>query len=302
MTLPEINTLFSTDEKCRELLERLRWPEGVNCPRCKDTRVSRMKDYAKFECVGCQYQFTVMSGTIFHDTHLPLPTWFLAVLLLCESKKGMSAMQLKRTLWGEHKGSYKTAWYLCHRIRAAMATAEKTMLYGTVEMDEAYVGGVQRGRQNKPGRGLSAKEIVIGIRQRGGETRFFHAADCKSGTPAQFIRENVSEDVDVIVADEFNAYPSAMKATGHAAKHKTIKHKAKVYVDGDIHTNTVESAFSLLKRGVIGTWHRISAKHLAAYLEEMTFRFDRRGRSDLFVDTLRHMVTADPLTFDHLTA
>jgi transposase-like protein len=214
----------------------------------------------------------------------------------------MSAMQLKRTLWGEHKGSYKTAWYLCHRIRAAMATAEKTMLYGTVEMDETYVGGVQRGHQNKPGHGLSTKEIVIGLRQRGGETRFFHAADAKSGTLAQFIKENVSEDVDVIVTDEFNAYPGAMKATGHTEKHKTIRHKSKVYVDGDIHTNTVESAFSLLKRGIVGTWHRISAKHLAAYLEEMTFRFNRRGRSDLFVDTLRHMVTADPLTFETLTA
>jgi transposase-like protein len=302
MTLPEINQMYSTDDCCRELLERLRWPEGVECPRCKDRRVSRMKDYARFECVGCEYQFTVTSGTIFHDSHLALPLWFLAVLLICESKKGMSAMQLKRTLWGEHKGSYKTAWYLCHRIRAAMATAEKTMLYGTVEMDETYIGGIQRGHQNKPGHGLSTKEIVIGLRQRGGETRFFHAADCKSGTLAQFIRDNVSEDVDVIVTDEFNAYPGAMKATGHTEKHKTIKHKAKVYVDGDIHTNTVESAFSLLKRGVIGTWHRISAKHLAAYLEEMTFRFNRRGRADLFVDTLRHMVTANPLTFENLTA
>lgn len=261
-----------------------------------------MKDYARFECVGCQYQFTVMSGTIFHDSHLPLPMWFLAVLLICEAKKGMSAMQLKRTLWGQHKGSYKTAWYLCHRIRAAMATAEKTMLFGTVEMDETYVGGVQRGHQDKAGHGQSKKQIVIGLRQRGGETRFFHAEDAKSGTLAQYIKDNVSEDVDIIVTDEFNAYPGAMKATGLTAKHKTIKHKAKIYVDGEIHTNTVESAFSLLKRGIIGTWHRISAKHLEAYLEEMTFRFNRRGRSDLFVDTLRHMVTADPLTFEELTA
>jgi transposase-like protein len=301
MTLPEVNKMYSTDECCRELLERLRWPEGVECPRCKDRRVSRMKDYARFECVGCEYQFTVTSGTIFHDSHLALPLWFLAVLLICESKKGMSAMQLKRTLWGEHKGSYKTAWYLCHRIRAAMATAEKTMLYGTVEMDETYIGGKQH-TYHKAGFGDSNKQVVIGIRQRGGETRFFHAADAKSGTLAQYIRENVSEDVDVIVTDEFNAYPTAMKFLKMTERHKTIKHKAKVYVDGDIHTNTVESAFSLLKRGIIGTWHRISAKHLAAYLEEMTFRFNRRGRSDLFVDTLRHMVSADPLTFEKLTA
>lgn len=302
MTLLDLNQMFSTDDRCRELLERLRWPEGVMCPRCKDTRVSRMKDYARFECVGCEYQFTVTSGTIFHDSHLPLPVWFLAILLLCEAKKGMSALQLKRTIWGEHKGSYKTAWYLCHRIRAAMATAEKNMLYGTVEMDETYIGGIQRGHQDKPGHGRSKKQIVVGLRQRGGEARFFHAEDAKSGTLAKYIRENVSEDVDVIVTDEFNAYPTAMKSLALADRHKTIKHKSKVYVDGDIHTNTVESAFSLLKRGIIGTWHRISAKHLEAYLEEMTFRFNRRGRSDLFVDTLRHMVTADPLTFEALTA
>src|SRR6202167_4169204 len=301
MTLPEVNSMFSTADKCRELLERLRWPEGVTCPRCKDRRVSRMRDYARFECVGCEYQFTVMSGTIFHDSHLPLPMWFLAVLLLCEAKKGMSAMQLKRTLWGEHKGSYKTAWYLCHRIRAAMATAEKSMLYGTVEMDETYVGGHQRGNQ-KPGNPLCKKEIVIGLRQRGGETRFFHAEDAKSGTLAQFIRDNVSEDVDVIVTDEFNAYPGAMKALGLTERHKTIKHKAKVYVDGDIHTNTVESAFSLLKRGIIGTWHRISAKHLEAYLEEMQFRFNNRHNTYLFRDTLIKLIEAPVLEYKKLTA
>jgi transposase-like protein len=302
MTLPEVNTMFSTDEKCRELLERLRWPEGVMCPRCKDHRISRMKDWARFECSMCQYQFTVMSGTIFHDSHLPLPMWFLAVLLICEAKKGMSASQLKRTLWGQNKGSYKTAWYLCHRIRAAMASAEKTMLYGTVEMDETYIGGIQRGHQDKPGHGKSKKQIVIGLRERGGETRFFHAEDAKSGTLAQYIKDNVSEDVEVIVTDEFNAYPTAMKSLALTEKHRTIKHKAKVYVDGDIHTNTVESAFSLLKRGIIGSWHKISAKHLESYLQEMEFRFNRRHSKTLFLDTLRHMVTADPLTFENLTA
>ncbi|MGD0347361.1 MAG: IS1595 family transposase [Terracidiphilus sp.] len=302
MTLPEINTMFSTDEKCRELMERLRWPEGVVCPRCKDSRVSRMKDYARFECVGCEYQFTVTSGTIFHDSHLPLPMWFLAVLLICEAKKGMSASQLKRTLWGQNKGSYKTAWYLCHRIRSAMASEEKAMLYGTVEMDETYIGGVQRGHQDKPGHGHSTRQIVVGLRQRGGEVRYFHAEDAKSGTLAQYIKDNISEDVDVIVTDECNAYPSAVKSLGITEKHRTIKHKAKIYVDGEIHTNTVESAFSLLKRGIIGSWHRISAKHLESYLQEMEFRFNRRNSKTLFLDTLRHMVTADPLTFEELTA
>jgi transposase-like protein len=306
MTLPEVTMQFSTEARCRELLERLRWPEGVMCPRCKDSRVSRLKDYARFECSICEYQFTVTSGTIFHDTHLPMPIWFLAVLLICEAKKGMSANQLRRTIWGEHKGSYKTAWYLCHRIRAAMASAEKTMLYGTVEMDETFVGGRQKSKAGHAGRipySESNKTPVIGIKQRGGELRFFKAEDVKSGTLAKYIKENVSEDVDVIMTDDHTAYPGALIQAGVSKeKHKTVNHHAKVYVDGDITTNGIESAFSLLKRGIVGSWHKVSAKHLPAYLEEMTFRFNRRGRADIFIDTLRHMVTADPLTFEELTA
>lgn len=300
MTLPEVNTLYSTDDRCRELLERLRWPEGLICPRCKDTHISRLKEYARYECVGCRYQFTATSGTIFHDSHLPLPIWFIAVLLLCEAKKGMSAMQLKRTIWGKDKGSYKTAWYLCHRIRAAMKEVDQPMLDGTVEMDETYVGGKNRG--GGQGARLENKEVVIGLRQRNGDLRFFHAEDAKSGTLAKYIRENVSTDVDVLITDSFPAYKHAVGD----AEHKIVNHHAGEYVRYEngacVTTNTVESAFSLLKRGIMGSWHKISAKHLPAYLDEMTFRFNRRTRSDLFIDTLRHMVTASVLTFEKLTA
>jgi transposase-like protein len=300
MTLPEVNTLYSTDDRCRELLERLRWPEGLICPRCKDTHISRLKEYARYECVGCRYQFTATSGTIFHDSHLPLPIWFIAVLLLCEAKKGMSAMQLKRTIWGKDKGSYKTAWYLCHRIRAAMKEVDQPMLDSTVEMDETYVGGKNRG--GGQGARLENKEVVIGLRQRNGDLRFFHAEDAKSGTLAKYIRENVSTDVDVLITDSFPAYKHAVGD----AEHKIVNHHAGEYVRYEngacVTTNTVESAFSLLKRGIMGSWHKISAKHLPAYLDEMTFRFNRRKRSDLFIDTLRHMVTASVLTFERLTA
>ncbi|MGC2698498.1 MAG: IS1595 family transposase [Candidatus Angelobacter sp.] len=297
MTLPELNTRFNTDERCREILTKLRWPNGVECPRCKSTDILWIDSRKQFDCRECEYQFSVTSGTIFNDSHLPLQTWFMAVLLLVEARKGMSANQVKRTLGI----SYKTAWYLCHRIRKAMASTEKPMLDGTVELDETYVGGKQRGGFG--GRGSGNKEVVFVIRQRGGELRFFHAEDAKSGTLAQYIKENVSQDVEVLVTDEFGAYPNAFKRAGHDnTKHKTIKHKDRVYVQGDIHTNTVENAFSLLKRGIMGTWHKISAKHLAAYLEEMTFRFNRRKSHTLWIDTLRHMVTADPLTFETLTA
>jgi transposase-like protein len=296
MTLVDVINLFDTDDKCRELLVRLRWPHGVECPRCKMPAVDLATAKQLFYCKECDYQFTVTASTIFNDSHLPLTKWFLATLLLCEARKGMSANQIKRTLGV----SYKTAWYLCHRIRAAMKEVERPMLDGTVEMDETYVGGKKRGACIR-GRGAE-KEVVIGIRQRGGDLRFFHAKNAKSATLAEYIRENVSEDVDVIVTDEWSAYPDAMRRTDNAKKHKTIRHKGHVYVDGDIYTNTVESAFSLLKRGIMGTWHRISAKHLAAYLDEMTFRFNRRKSHDLFLDTLRHMITAPVLTFEKLTA
>lgn len=299
MTLIDVHTLFSTDEKCREILKRLRWPNGPECQRCKGHATSLETDKDLLYCGECDYQFTVTSGTIFHDTHLPLLKWFVAVHLLCESRKGMSANQMKRILGV----TYKTAWYLCHRIRAAMKEANQ-MLDGTVEMDETYVGGKAKNMHKKDrekkikGRGNVGKEIVIGIRKRNGDLCFFHAEDTKTHTLAKFIQDNISEDVDVICTDEFPAYE---KAVGRH-NHKSVDHKSGVYVDGAIHTNSIESAFSLLKRGIVGSWHKVSAKHLPAYLNEMTFRFNRRKRSDLFIDTLRYMVTADPLTYQNLTA
>ena len=295
MNLVDINTLFGTEDKCRELLVRLRFPEGPCCLRCKSPVVKLDTDKQLFYCKDCDYQFSVTSGTVFNDSHLPLGKWFLTTHLLCEAKKGMSACQIQRTVGM----SYKTAWYLCHRIRHAMAQTDKPMLDGKVEMDVTYVGGKVKGKGHIVG--FDNKEVVVGIRKRNGDLRFFHARDAKGGTLAQYIRENISEDVEVIFTDDASANDAAMRKAKRM-NHKKINHSSGVYVMGDIHTNTVESAFSLLKRGIMGTWHRISAKHLPAYLEEMEFRFNRRKRSDLFVDTLRHMVTAPVLTFQKLTA
>lgn len=297
MNLADLITQFSTDERCRELLRRLRWPAGVECPRCKQASIELETEKELFYCKDCDYQFSVTAGTIFNDSHLPLTKWFMAALLLCEAKKGISACQIQRTIGV----SYKTAWYLCHRIRASMVQVDKPMLDGTVEMDETYVGGKALGR------GHSAmydnKEVVIGLRKRGGDLRLFHVKNNTSKTLAKYIKENVSEDLEMIVTDEWRGYPKAMIRAGvHKRQHKTINHKSKVYVVGDVHTNTIENAFSLLKRGMMGTWHHVSAKHLSAYLEEMEFRFNRRKNSDLFLDTLRHMTTASALTFEKLTA
>ena len=297
MNLMDLNTMFSTDAKCRELLVRLRWPEGPRCLRCSMPVVELETEKQLFYCKGCDYQFSVTAGTVFNDSHLPLVKWFTATLLLCEAKKGMSACQIQRTLG---IGSYKTAWYLCHRIRHAMTQTDKPMLDGKVEMDVTYVGGWNRNK-GQVGK-FDNKEVVVGIRKRNGDLRFFHARDAKSGTLAKYIRENISEDVEVIFTDDAAANPVAIRKAGKKADHKTIVHSKGSYVVGDVHTNTVESAFSLLKRGILGTWHRVSAKHLPSYLEEMEFRFNRRNRPDLFIDTLRHMVTAPVLTFEKLTA
>jgi transposase-like protein len=290
VNLVDINTLFGTEDKCRELLVRLRFPEGPHCLRCKGPVVRLETEKQLFYCKDCDYQFSVTSGTVFNDSHLPLNKWFLTTHLLCEAKKGISACQIQRTVGM----SYKTAWYLCHRIRSAMIESQRPMMDGVLEIDETYIGGKAR-------RGLprSDKQVVIGIRKRGGELRLLHVDSATSETIRKVMAENVSEDVEVIVTDESAIYPFAF-TVGQKKLHKTICH-SKEYVSGNAHTNTVESAFSLLKRGIIGTWHKVSAKHLPAYLEEMVFRFNRRKHSDLFLDTLRHMVTAPTLTFEKLT-
>jgi transposase-like protein len=291
MNLVDINTLFGTEDKCRELLVRLRFPEGPRCLRCKGPAVELATEKQLFYCKDCDYQFSVTSGTVFNDSHLPLAKWFLTTHLLCEAKKGMSACQVQRTVGM----SYKTAWYLCHRIRSAMVESQKEMIGGAVEIDETYIGGNAR-------RGLprTEKQVVIGIRKRNGELRLLHVDSATSETIRKVMADNISEDVEVIVTDESPIYPYAF-TVNQKKLHKTICH-SKEYVVGDIHTNTVESAFSLLKRGIVGTWHKVSAKHLPAYLEEMSFRFNRRKNPDLFLNTLRHMVTAPVLTFEKLTA
>jgi transposase-like protein len=280
-----------TQEECRAILEELRWKDGIRCPRCDGDKISRIRKRFQYDCDSCRYQFSVTSGTIFHDSHLPLPKWFAATYLMCESKKGISANQLKRNL----HTSYQTAWHLCHRIRAAMLEVAPEKLGGTVEIDETYVGGKKRRWRPK-----SDKQVVIGIRQRNGDLRMIHAQDAKSETVREIINANVGGHVEVIMTDESAIYPWALDKMGKGI-HKTVNH-TREYAHGDVHTNTVESAFSLLKRGIVGTWHKVSAKHLPAYLDEMCFRFNNRKNPYLFRDTLIKMIQSPNLEYKNLTA
>jgi len=201
---------FGSENKCREhLLEVLRWPDTIVCRPCKSIHISKIVKRRQFDCDKCRYRFSFTAGTVFNDSHLPLWKWFLCVYLLFESKKGMSANQLKRVLGIP----YKTAWHLCHRVRAAMKEVNPDPLGGTVEIDETLVGGRTSGRHCKT-QNNNNKTVVAAIKRRRCDLRFFNAADVKAGTLARYIKENISKDVHVIITDEFPAYPPQLLKRG----------------------------------------------------------------------------------------
>jgi transposase-like protein len=290
MNLPKLIAQFSDNERCRAYLERLRWPNGVACTRCQSKNVLELPEREKYECRDCSYQFTVTSGTIFHDTHLSLSKWFLAIYLMTESKKGMSALQIKRTL----DIAYQTAWHLCHRIRAAMREINAELLRGVVEVDETYVGGKVRGM----GGGYKGnKAIAIGAVQRAGKIRLQVIEHADKATLHQFIHDNTAPDTEAIYTDELPAYWGIEDAD---TKHKWVNHSAEEWVVGDVHTNGIESVWSLLKRSIIGSYHRVSIKHLDAYLDELEHRFNNRKNEYIFRDTLTKLVNAAKLPYQEL--
>ena len=293
MTLSRLMVDFDTDVECRAALEQLRWPNGVRCPRCDSVSISRITTRKQFDCNACRYRFSVTTGTIFNDSHLALPKWFMAVLIMCEAKKGISANQLKRTLGVAHK----TAWYLCHRIREAMAEVNKAQLTGTVEVDETYIGGQARG----VGRGnyKPHKQMVVAALQRGGNLRIEKGPRNDRKTLHGFIKAHVSDDAENLYTDGLMAYRGV---ADHNTKHEVVEHIDGEYVRGDVHTNSVEGAFGLFKRAIVGSFHQISVKHLDRYLDEFEFRFNNRKNAHLFRDTLTRLVTAKALPYERLTA
>lgn len=281
---------FHDEDDCRRYLEGLRWPDGAKCPRCGSDKLSRIKKRPQFDCDSCRYQFSVTAGTIFHDTHLPLWKWFLAVYLIVEAKKGVSANQLKRTLGV----SYKTAWYLCHRIRAAMNEVDAQLLKGIVEADETFVGGKVEGM----GRGYTDnKTVVVGAIQRGGTIRLQVVKGRDRETLQGFIRENVAGETEAIYTDEL---PSYLGIGDEDTRHEAVKHRIGEYVRGDVHTNSIENVWSLLKRSIIGSYHQVSAKHLDAYLDELEFRFNNRENPYMFRDAMLKLLLAETLPYKKL--
>jgi transposase-like protein len=306
ISIAEIFIKFSTDEQCLAYIEQMRWPDGVvRCPQCGNDKISKVerkttsKNRRKwfYLCLEktCHNQFSPTSGTLFADSHLPLITWFHAIGLMLNAKKGISAKQLQRDLG---IGGYKTAWYLNHRIREAMGNGDIPKLGGIVEIDETYVGGKIRGKGQEYAR--QKKQVVMGAIERGGELRLKHVAEATVTDFRQFIRENVSPDVERVMTDQHRAYPNALEEM--VDRHETVNHIKHEYVRGDVTTNSIESAFSLLKRGIIGQYHKLSGKHLQRYLTEFEYRFNRRGDADVFIETVRRLCGFKPLRFTDLTS
>ena len=294
MNLISLMDNFQTDEQCREALENVRWPSGIYCTRCGCVEVLELEKHNRWECRGCGYQFSVMSGTIMHDSHLPLRKWFIAIYLMCESKKGISANQMKRTLGV----SYKTAWYLCHRIRQAMGNEplEGPTLVGIVEVDETLMGGKTKGK----GRAYKGnKTWVAGAIQRGGNVRLERIPNTKRETLHGFIGRAVKDEAEAIYTDEWKAY---LGIKDHDTRHETVNHSEEEWVRGDVHTNSIEGVWSLFKRSFVGAFHKMSVKHMDKYIEELEWRFNNRDNPHIFIDTLHRIMNTGNLTYRELTA
>jgi transposase-like protein len=276
-----------TEDKARAILEAIRWPNGPVCPHCESKEVSRINSKKArdglFQCKGCRKQFTVTIGTVMQGSHITLRQWVQAFHSMCSHKKGVSALQLQRNL-GLH--SYQSAWFLAHRIRLAMkADPLAGKLKGVVEVDETYVGGKPRkGKRdengnlivNKKGRGTK-KIPVVALVERDGRIRTRVVEHVNADNLKAAIRENVNSKA-AIQTDDLNLY----KGIGQEFEggHQTVNHSKGEYVRGEVNTNTVESFFALLKRGVHGTFHHISKKHLHRYCDEFAFRWGERKVTD----------------------
>ena len=289
-SLIEVSQRFATEEACIDHFERIRWPEGLRCIRCGERRVFKFDTKGKtdkprhlYECVDCRYQFSVTTGTIFHDSHTPLTKWFLAIYMICSAKKGVSAKQLQRDL----KVTYKTAWYMAHRVRLAMKEDEAfcEKFGGIVEVDETYIGGRTKGRT---GRGAGNKIPVVGMKERtSGKVRLKALKDVSQSSLAAFIRQHAKPRTTVYT-DEFASY-EWIDSSEFA--HDAVKHSETYVKYGpigqQIHTNGVEGVWSLFKRGIVGQFHKISEKYLPLYLDEFAYRFNNRH----CVNLMDHVLT-----------
>lgn len=274
-------------------LVSLRWPDGVKCPRCESSKVHKLSRPWKWQCKQCNksgYRFSPLAGTIFENTNIPLSTWFRVIFMMTQSKKGMSAHQVYRMIGKQQEGkgktggpgSYRTAWYMCHRIRAAMKNNEFFKLIGEVEVDETYVGGKNKNRhRNKKvsGSGTAGKVPVVGAIARKGSIVAKVVEEVSLPTLNRFVKESVSNRVLLVATDERAGYHHLRQ---HGYTHATVSHSEGEYVRGRVYTANIDSFWSLLKRGIMGNFHHVRKTYAPLYLAEFTFRHNNRKNPDIF--------------------
>lgn len=281
MTIADFERLFPDEDACKAYLVRHRWPVGVHCPRCGHTEPTELPARAwHWQCYQCapqtSYRFSVLVDTIFENTNKPLRQWFRVIHLMLTSKKGMSALQIYRYMGF---GSYKTAWYMCHRIRAGLAREDFRKLMGIVEVDETYIGGKGKNKHGPHNRrrGAADKTPIIGAVARKGKVVARVLEHVTRQAAEGFVRHMVSEKVSLLATDESLVYDHLTDYN-----HSTVNHAAKRYVIGAVHTNTIEGFWSIFKRGVVGTFHKVSRKYMPLYVAEFQFRYNNRGNDDIF--------------------
>jgi transposase len=268
-TIEDFHRDYPDEGTCLERLRSRRYPDGSTCEKCgRVTKYHRDAGRKSYSCQWCGHHVHPTAGTIFHKSATPLRLWFYAVFLVAQTRCGNSAKQLERELGV----TYKTAWRMFNKIRKMLAEDDGPPLSGTVEMDETYVGGKRRGTsKGRPGK-ESHKTPVFGMAERKG--RVVAKAVPNAGQAAIFphVKKKVLPE-SMIYTDEYAVYAPLQH---HGYKHKRIRHKEEVYVAGDVHTNTIEGSWSLLKRGIGGVYHSVSSKHLQGYLDEYSFRYNHR--------------------------